>query len=60
MKTILFVLACIAIYFGSDWILRRAEHFHGQPLAQRELVFFFILLVLGLFSFYIIRVLVPN
>jgi len=60
MQTVLFIFSCVAIYFGSDWILSRVEHLRGQPFARRELVFFFILLGLGSFSFYIVRVLVPN
>jgi hypothetical protein len=55
MQVIFFVLACIATYFGSDLVLRRAEKVNGKPFAHRELVFFFILLGLGFTSFYLIR-----
>ena len=60
MQVIFFVLACIAIYFGSDWVLRRAEQVNGKPFAHRELVFFFILLGFGFTSFYFIRVFLSN
>ena len=41
----------IALYFVSDWILNRIEIARGGRLENRTLIFFAILLGLGLLTF---------
>ncbi len=48
----------VALYFGSDWILRRLEAMAGRRFEQRSVIFFAILLVSMLVSFSVIRTLV--
>lgn len=52
---ILFTLNGIVVYLLSDWILRVIEKRRGEVLKQRQVVFFFIFLVLIMISFAIIR-----
>ena len=55
MEAIYYTLAGIALYFASDWILQRIEHFYGRRFEQRSIVFFAIILSLALITFSIIR-----
>ncbi len=55
MEAIYYTLAGIALYFGSDWILQRVEHFYGRRFEHRSVVFFAIILSLALITFSIIR-----
>ncbi len=52
---ILFSLNAIIVYLLSDWILRRIEARRGAVLAQRQIVFFVIFLLLALTSFSLLR-----
>ncbi len=47
----------VALYFLSDWILRRLEAAAGRRFEQRSVIFFAILLVSMLVSFSVIRAL---
>ena len=51
MQALYFVAAGIALYFVSDWILNRIEITRGARLENRTLIFFAILLGLGLLTF---------
>ena len=45
------------LYFFSDWALTMLEKVHGEPLPQRNLVFFVLIMTLALSSFSLIRTL---
>ena len=51
MQALYFIAAGIVLYFVSDWILNRIEIARGARLENRTLVFFAILLGLGLLAF---------
>jgi len=51
MQALYFIAAGIVLYFVSDWILNRIEIARGERLENRTLVFFAILLGLGLLAF---------
>lgn len=55
MQTILFVLVAVVLYFVSDGVMRFAERAIGRQFENRMLIFFFILLGLGLVTFWVIR-----
>ena len=60
MEIVAFTVAGIILYFFSDWILNMLEKVHGEPLPQRNLVFFVLILVLSLSSFSVIRMLMQS
>ena len=51
MDSLYFIVAGIVLYFVADWILNRIEIARGARLENRTLVFFAILLGLGLLTF---------
>lgn len=55
MEIILFTVVGIAMYLLSDQILLLLERLHGEPLPQRSLVFFVVILVLTMSTFSILR-----
>jgi predicted PurR-regulated permease PerM len=55
LENVYFLIAAIALYFISNWLLERVEVAIGRRLENRSLVFFFILLTLALVSFALIR-----
>ena len=55
MEIIYFTVTAIALYFVSDWALRRAEAIAGRQFEHRTLIFFAIILSLALASFTLIR-----
>ena len=55
MQTVYFIIAAIALYFISDWVLIRVERRLGHRLEHRTAVFFVILLTLALVSFWLVR-----
>ena len=55
MEFLLFAAVAVALFFLSDWLLRRIEAAVGRQLDQRTLVFFAIFLGLLLISFALIR-----
>lgn len=55
MEIIYFTVTAIALYFVSDWALRRMEAFAGRQFEHRTLIFFAIILSLALASFTLIR-----
>ena len=57
MEIILFTVVGIALYFFSDWALNTLEKMHGEPLPQRNVVFFVLIMILALSSFSLIRIL---
>lgn len=59
MEVLYFTLVAIALYLLADWLLRRIEAAMGRTLQYRTVVFFFILLVLALTTFALIRRLMP-
>ncbi len=55
MEFLLFAAVAVALFFLSDWLLRRIEAVVGRELEQRTLVFFAIFLGSLLISFALIR-----
>jgi hypothetical protein len=55
METIYFLIAGIALYFGSDWILDRIERARGSRFKHRDAIYFGIILTLAMISFYLIN-----
>ncbi len=51
MRVLYFLAAGIVLYFAADRILDLIERFRGERFEQRTIVFFFILLGLGLITF---------
>lgn len=55
MEVFLFTLVAVLLYFVADWMLRWIEAAAGRVLPQRSLVFFAILLIGGIVTFWVIR-----
>ncbi len=55
MEIVYFTLAGILLYLVSDGLLRGAEKMAGRSFEHRTLIFFFLLLVLAMSSFSLIR-----
>lgn len=55
MSIIWFTLVAIVLYLASDWILNRIEVAAGKRFEHRSLLFFAILLVLALTTFWLIQ-----
>ena len=55
MEFLLFAVVAVALFFLSDWLLRRFEAMLGRELDQRTLVFFAIFLGSLLISFALVR-----
>ena len=55
MDIIYFTLVAVFLYLGADWLLNRVETATGRRLEYRSILFFFILLVMALTSFTLIR-----
>ena len=53
-EILLFTLVAVALYFFSDWVLRRLERMRGKPFKYRQVIYFAIILVLTMGSFEII------
>lgn len=55
MEALYFTLVAVALYFLSDWLLRRIESLRGRAFGRRTLVFFAVLLVSALITFAALR-----
>jgi len=55
MEAIYFTIVGIALYFGADWVLNRIERARGVRFEHRDLIYFAIILVLALSTFYLIN-----
>ncbi len=55
MELVVFTINAIAIYVLADWLLTRLEKWRGKVLAQRQVLFFVIFLLLALLSFSVIQ-----
>jgi predicted PurR-regulated permease PerM len=53
-EILLFTLVAVALYFFSDWVLRRLERMRGKPFKHRQAIYFVIILILTMGSFEII------
>jgi len=60
IEILLFTLVAIVIYLVADWIIRLLEARRGEPLKQRQVVFFAVFLVLALVSFRVLRILLTG
>lgn len=54
-QVLIFTVVAIGLYFGTDWIIRLIEQKRGEPLANRSMIFFIIIMVLAVTSFEIIQ-----
>jgi cell division protein FtsW (lipid II flippase) len=57
MEILYFTAVAVGLYFMSDWLLDQAERARGKRFANRQLVFFAIILVLALATFQLMNVL---
>ena len=55
MEIIVFTAVGIALYLISDRILVLLESMHGEPLPQRNIVFFVVIMALALSTFSVFR-----
>jgi len=55
MEIVYFTVVAIALYIIADFILRRIEAARAEPLKNRSVVFFLLLLVLAVATFATIR-----
>ena len=54
-EIILFTLNAVVIYLVADWLVRLIEKRRGAVMKQRQVVFFFIILVLAMVSFQVLQ-----
>jgi len=57
LEIVYFTVIGIGLYFFSDWLLDQVERRRGQRFAQREVIFFLIILVLAVLTFQLIGLL---
>ena len=55
MEMIYFTIAAVGLYVLSDWILNQIEIKRGERLANRSVVFFFIIISLSVITFMAIQ-----
>jgi predicted PurR-regulated permease PerM len=55
MEIVVFAINAVVIYLLADWLLTRLEKRRGEVFAQRQVIFFFIFLLLALISFNVIQ-----
>lgn len=60
MEIILFTLVAIVLYLAADSILKAIEKRKGEPLANRNIVFFIIISVLALTTFNLLETYGPG
>ena len=60
MEVILFTVVGIALYLATGALLSLLEKMHGDPLPQRNVVFFIIILALSLPTFSVLRALLGD
>ena len=58
MQYVYFTLSAIILYLASDMILTKIEAQRGTPLPNRSVIFFAIIMVLAVGSFWMIELLV--
>lgn len=58
MQIVYFTVTAVLLYVLSDWILKQIEKKRGQPLPNRSIIFFVIIMVLAVGSFKAIEYLV--
>ena len=55
MEILVFAVNAVVIYLLADWLLKQLEKRRGEVFAQRQVIFFFIFLLLALISFNVIQ-----
>ena len=55
MEILYFTLVAVLLYVGADWLLNRVEASIGRRLDYRNIIFFFILFIMALTAFALIR-----
>lgn len=54
-QILIFTVVAGGLYFLTDWIIRLIEQRRGEPLANRSIIFFVIIMVLAITSFEFIQ-----
>ncbi len=54
-QVLLFTVVAVGLYFLSDWVVRLIEARRGEPLPNRNLIYFLIIFGLSVTSFEIIQ-----
>ena len=54
-QVLLFTVVAVGLYFLADWVVRVIEMRRGEPLPNRSLVYFLIILALSITNFEIIQ-----
>ena len=54
-QVLIFTVVAIGLYFGTDWLIRLIEQRRGEPLPNRSLIFFAVIMVLAITSFEVIQ-----
>ena len=54
LEILLFTIVGIALYFAADWILRAIEQYRGEPLPNRNIIYFVTIMILAVISFQIL------
>lgn len=60
MEIVIFTVVGIALYLVTGQLLALLEKLHGEPLPQRNIVFFVIIMALSLSSFSLLRTLLGD
>ena len=55
MEILVFAINAVVISLLADWLLKQLEKRRGEVFAQRQVIFFFIFLLLALISFNVIQ-----
>jgi hypothetical protein len=55
IEVLLFTLVAVALYFTADWAVRLIEQRRGEPLPNRNIIYFVIIFVLAVVSFEVIQ-----
>ena len=54
-QVLLFTVVAIGLYFLADWVLRMIEERRGEPLPNRNIIYFVVIFVLAVTSFEVIQ-----
>ena len=54
-QILLFTVVAVGLYFLADWVVRLIEERRGEPLPNRNLVYFVVIFVLAVTSFQVIQ-----
>jgi hypothetical protein len=55
MQILLFTVVAVGLYFTANWIVLLIEQRRGEPLPNRNLIYFAVIFVLAVTSFEVIQ-----